>query len=102
MTILNDLAIKNGSPTWQLPCGSDDAWIVVAPIKSVPGVGSSGTALDHKHGPVAGMLGLVKPVGAYGRLAGQAGKLWRDKAKAGHSCLSSRTGANCESSGWKE
>src|SRR5262249_51215671 len=54
---------------------------------TIAGVGANRTMLNHKHGPVAVMLDLMNPVTAFGRLVGQAGKLWRDKAKAGHSCF---------------
>jgi hypothetical protein len=39
--------------------------------------------LNYKYGPVAVMLDLMNPVSAFGRLVSQAGKLRRDKAKAG-------------------
>jgi hypothetical protein len=40
---------------------------------TVARVGAGGAALDHEHGPVAVMLDLMNPVGAFGRLIGQVG-----------------------------
>jgi len=47
----------------------------------------SRAALDYEHGPVAVMLDLMNPVSLFGRLVGQAGKLRRDKSKAGKAGL---------------
>src|SRR5262249_28679848 len=54
----------------------------VAPVMTIAGVGTRSATLNYEHGPVAVMLDLMNPVSAFGRLVGQAGKLWRDKAKA--------------------
>jgi len=50
-------------------------------------VGASRMTLDYQHGSVAVMLDLVIPQSAFGRLVGQAGKLRRDKSKAGKAGL---------------
>src|SRR5262249_1940135 len=79
----NNLAIENCSLAGQLSSASNDARVTFAPIMTIATVGASSAARDYQYGPVAVMLDLMNPVSALGRLVGQAGKLRRDKFKAG-------------------